>query len=133
MGYRSNLYYYETMMFLFGILSAVYSYAMGVAADSWLALMDRLLILGDECIEERDLLKANIIQLIDIYYDALDAPKKGGRKVSSVFFSHYLPDTRASEASYVSVLTLPQCQYFAYNFRLIILSLPIFISPAFLG
>lgn len=103
MGYRSNLYYYETMMFLFGILSAVYSYAKSVAADSWLALMDRLLILGDECIEERDHLKENIIQLIDIYYDALDAPKKGGRKVSSVFFSHYLPDTRASETSYVSV------------------------------
>ncbi|GMY13674.1 probable RNA-dependent RNA polymerase 5 isoform X4, partial [Fagus crenata] len=50
------------------------------AADSWLALMDRLLILGNDCIEEKDHVKANILQLIDIYYDALDAPKKGGQK-----------------------------------------------------
>ncbi|KAF5481968.1 hypothetical protein F2P56_002575 [Juglans regia] len=72
------------------------SYAMSAAADSWLALMDRLLILGDECIEERDILKANIIQLIDIYYDALDAPKKGGRKIEvpkelkAELFPHYM-------------------------------------------
>ncbi|KAG6662192.1 probable RNA-dependent RNA polymerase 5 isoform X2 [Carya illinoinensis] len=72
------------------------SYAKSVAADSWLALMDRLLILGDECIEERDHLKENIIQLIDIYYDALDAPKKGGRKIEvpkelkAELFPHYM-------------------------------------------
>jgi RNA-dependent RNA polymerase len=57
-----------------------------VAADSWLALMDRLLILREYWIEEKDHVKANILQLIDIYYDALDAPKKGGQKVSSVSF-----------------------------------------------
>jgi RNA-dependent RNA polymerase len=39
--------------------------------------MDRLLILGEDCIEEKDHVKANILQLIDIYYDALDALKKG--------------------------------------------------------
>ncbi|KAK7845911.1 putative rna-dependent rna polymerase 5 [Quercus suber] len=57
------------------------SYAVGVAADSWLALMDRLLILGDDCTEEKVCVKANIIKLIDIYYDALDAPKKEVRKL----------------------------------------------------
>lgn len=67
------------------LFSAVYSYAVSVAADSWLALMDRLLILREDCIEETDRVKENILQLIDIYYDALDAPKKGG-KVSSVSF-----------------------------------------------
>ncbi|GMY20965.1 putative RNA-dependent RNA polymerase 5, partial [Fagus crenata] len=56
------------------------SYAVSEAADSWLALMDRLLILGNDCIEQKDRVKANILQLIDIYYDALDAPKKGGQK-----------------------------------------------------
>jgi RNA-dependent RNA polymerase len=48
--------------------------------------MDRLLILREYWIEEKDHVKANILQLIDIYYDALDAPKKGGQKVSSVSF-----------------------------------------------
>lgn len=91
------------MMFFFGILSAVCSYAKSVAADSWLAFMDRLLVLGDDSIEEKEHLKANIIQLIDIYYCALDAPKKGLQKVSSVFVPHYLLDAQASVSSYVSV------------------------------
>ena len=55
---------------------------MGVAADSWLAMMDRLLTLGTDCSEEIACMKQNICRLIDIYYDALDAPKKGGRRVS---------------------------------------------------
>nr|XP_023915657.1 probable RNA-dependent RNA polymerase 5 [Quercus suber] len=72
------------------------SYAVGVAADSWLALMDRLLILGDDCTEEKVCVKANIIKLIDIYYDALDAPKKGGQKIEvprelkAELFPHYM-------------------------------------------
>jgi RNA-dependent RNA polymerase len=44
--------------------------------------MDRLLTLGNDCAEEIACMKENINLLIDIYYDALDAPKKGGRKVS---------------------------------------------------
>lgn len=72
------------------------SYAVGVAADSWLALMDRLLILGDDCTEEKVCVKANILKLIDIYYDALDAPKKGGlkievpRELKAELFPHYM-------------------------------------------
>lgn len=61
-------------------LLAALSYTMGVAADSWLAIMDRLLILGDDRNDERNNMKRNMLDLIDKYYDALDAPKKGGGK-----------------------------------------------------
>ncbi|XP_043721200.1 probable RNA-dependent RNA polymerase 5 [Telopea speciosissima] len=53
------------------------SHAAGIAADSWLSFMDRLLVLGDECVEEKECLKKKMLQLIDIYYDALDAPRTG--------------------------------------------------------
>ncbi|XP_074273775.1 putative RNA-dependent RNA polymerase 5 isoform X2 [Silene latifolia] len=53
------------------------SKAMGVAADCWLVYMDRLLTLGDECSVEKECVKQKIWKLIDRYYDALDAPKKG--------------------------------------------------------
>ncbi|XP_011659951.1 probable RNA-dependent RNA polymerase 5 isoform X3 [Cucumis sativus] len=57
------------------------SYAKSVAADNWLALMDQFLMLGEERKEERNCIRAKILQLINIYYDALDAPKKGGKKI----------------------------------------------------
>ncbi|XP_023006718.1 probable RNA-dependent RNA polymerase 5 isoform X2 [Cucurbita maxima] len=57
------------------------SYAKSVAADNWVALMDQLLMLGEDCKEERNRLRAKILQLINIYYDALDAPKKGGKEI----------------------------------------------------
>lgn len=53
------------------------SKSVGVAADSWLSYMDRLLTLGRECVDEICLLKEKLLKLVDIYYDALDAPKKG--------------------------------------------------------
>lgn len=56
---------------------------MGIAADSWLMYMDRMLTVG---VIEKDSLKEKIDKLIDKYYDALDAPKKGN-KVSSYFLS----------------------------------------------
>ena len=40
--------------------------------------MDRFLTLGDDCIDEKNTVKENLNKLIDIYYDALDAPKQGG-------------------------------------------------------
>ena len=61
---------------------AAFSFTVGVAADSWLAMMDRLLTLRNDCTEEIACVKENINLLIDIYYDALDAPKKGEKKVS---------------------------------------------------
>uniref|UniRef100_A0A6N2MNW9 Uncharacterized protein n=1 Tax=Salix viminalis TaxID=40686 RepID=A0A6N2MNW9_SALVM len=59
-----------------------WSSTVGVAAAGWLAMMDWLLTLGTDCSEEIARMKENIYRLIDIYYDALDAPKKGGRRVS---------------------------------------------------
>ncbi|KAH6827519.1 hypothetical protein C2S53_007864 [Perilla frutescens var. hirtella] len=53
------------------------SYSMGIAADSWLAYMDRLLSLGDDRAIEKNSLNQKMVKLIDIYYDALDAPKSG--------------------------------------------------------
>ncbi|GAV88059.1 RdRP domain-containing protein [Cephalotus follicularis] len=72
------------------------SYSMSVAADSWLVLMDRLLTLGDDSADEKALVKQNLYQLIDIYYDALDAPKKSGRMIEipeqlkAKIFPHYM-------------------------------------------
>ena len=54
-----------------------FSKSVGVAADSWLSYTDRLLTLGWECVDEICLLKEKLLKLVDIYYDALDAPKKG--------------------------------------------------------
>lgn len=54
---------------------------MGMAADSWLAFMDRLLILGDDSSYEKEQLKKKLVHLVDIYYDAIDAAKSG-KKVS---------------------------------------------------
>ncbi|KAM7519428.1 hypothetical protein LguiB_018390 [Lonicera macranthoides] len=53
------------------------SNSMGVAADSWLAFMDRLLVLGDSSADEKECMKETMLKLIDIYYDALDASKSG--------------------------------------------------------
>lgn len=53
------------------------SRAMSQAADSWLAIMDRLLTLGEESADEKATMKQNMLRLIDMYYDALDAPKSG--------------------------------------------------------
>lgn len=53
------------------------SYAMSTAADNWLAIMDRLLTLEDSNSTEKVLVKQNLLRLIDLYYEALDAPKSG--------------------------------------------------------
>ncbi|XP_023641475.1 probable RNA-dependent RNA polymerase 3 isoform X1 [Capsella rubella] len=52
---------------------------IGMAADSWLAIMDRFLSLGDESAKKKHKSNKNLLKLIDIYYDALDAPKKGAK------------------------------------------------------
>ncbi|XP_073269122.1 probable RNA-dependent RNA polymerase 5 isoform X1 [Primulina huaijiensis] len=60
------------------------SFIIATAADSWLSFMDRLLTI--QCASQKDCLRRKIIQLIDIYYDALDAPKSG-KKIN---FPNYL-------------------------------------------
>ncbi|KAJ3702280.1 hypothetical protein LUZ61_005985 [Rhynchospora tenuis] len=52
-------------------------YAIGTAADCWLACMDRVLtcnLLGEE---ERKTIETKMEQLVNIYYNALDAAKTG--------------------------------------------------------
>ncbi|KAK7272726.1 hypothetical protein RJT34_29523 [Clitoria ternatea] len=79
------------------------SNTMGVAADSWMALMDRLLTLRNDITKEkeRELVKENMLKLIDIYYVALDAPKKGGKKIqvpkdlAADLFPHYMEKDRS--------------------------------------
>lgn len=51
--------------------------AMGIASNSWLVHMDQLLTLGDKCVKEKICLKDKMLKLVDIYYEALDAPKNG--------------------------------------------------------
>ncbi|VVA99746.1 unnamed protein product [Arabis nemorensis] len=55
------------------------SRCLGAAADSWLAIMDRYLVLGNEKVKEKDGSKKQMLKAIDVYYDALDAPKKGAK------------------------------------------------------
>ncbi|XP_022732295.1 probable RNA-dependent RNA polymerase 3 isoform X2 [Durio zibethinus] len=53
------------------------SYATSLAANNWLAIMDQFLTLEDSNSCEKALLKKNLLRLIDLYYEALDAPKTG--------------------------------------------------------
>lgn len=55
---------------------------LGAAADCWLALMDRLLT-RDVPKSERQALKQKMLNLVDIYYLALDAPKEGNKVTSN--------------------------------------------------
>lgn len=56
------------------------SYAKSTAADCWLVYMDRLLA-GEvqENKRELELIKTKMLDLVDIYYQALDAPKTGNK------------------------------------------------------
>lgn len=79
------------VMSIIEMVYAICSFAMSEAAGSWLALMDRFLSLRSDNVEEKNLVKKNILQLIDIYYDALDAPKIGGKvSMDSCFMLHRL-------------------------------------------
>ncbi|KAG2323566.1 hypothetical protein Bca52824_016779 [Brassica carinata] len=66
-----------------------------MAADRWLTIMDQFLTLGDERAEEKAEMKKQMLKLIDIYRDALDAPKKGAEvnlpdELKSDIFPHYM-------------------------------------------
>ncbi|XP_059638213.1 probable RNA-dependent RNA polymerase 5 isoform X2 [Cornus florida] len=71
------------------------SYNMSVAADSWLSFMDQLLISGEASADEKDCMPKDMLKLIDIYYDALDAPKSGKKvevpkKLRAKKYPHYM-------------------------------------------
>ncbi|XP_047974429.1 probable RNA-dependent RNA polymerase 5 [Salvia hispanica] len=81
------------------------SHTMGIAADSWLTYMDRLLSLGVDRTTEKNSLKAKMLKLIDIYYDAIDAPKSGKKinlpdYLKAELFPHHMG--RVFENSYHS-------------------------------
>lgn len=55
---------------------------MADASSSWLALMDRLLMLRKNNTtenEETKTMKEKLFELTDLYYDAIDAPKSGNK------------------------------------------------------
>ncbi|XP_060180077.1 probable RNA-dependent RNA polymerase 3 isoform X2 [Lycium barbarum] len=84
---------------------------MSVAADSWLAFMDRLLMLRGDDVDEMHSLKGKMLHLIDIYYDALDAPKSGKkvsipRDLKANKFPHYME--KGNPFSYHSTSILGQ-------------------------
>ncbi|CAN1342705.1 Probable RNA-dependent RNA polymerase 5 [Linum perenne] len=65
------------------------SSTMGIAAESWQAMMDKLLISRCDGTykQNKEVMEKNIKRLINVYYDALDAPKSGDEVSSILFFS----------------------------------------------
>ncbi|URE46874.1 RNA-dependent RNA polymerase [Musa troglodytarum] len=85
------------------------SNTVSMASDCWLSYMDRLLTLGDECAEEKECLKEKILQLVNIYYDALDAPKSGLKvevpiELKAEKYPHYME--RSNSYTSTSILGL---------------------------
>ena len=81
-----------------------------MAADSWLAIMDRFLTLGDESAKQKHEMNKNMLKLTDIYYDALDAPKKGAKvdlppDLQVGTFPHYM-DRKKKKFKSTSILGL---------------------------
>ncbi|KAH0860113.1 hypothetical protein HID58_088374 [Brassica napus] len=83
----------------------------GAAADSWLTIMDRYLTLGDERAKEKAGMKRQILKAIDIYYDALDAPKNGAKvylplDLKFESFPHYMEYKHKKSFNSTSILGL---------------------------
>ncbi|VVA99749.1 unnamed protein product [Arabis nemorensis] len=71
------------------------SNVIGMAADCWLTIMDRFFILENDRAEEKAEMKKKMLKLIDVYYDALDAPKIGAKvdlpsELRPDIFPHYM-------------------------------------------
>ncbi|KAM3218217.1 putative RNA-dependent RNA polymerase 5 [Capsicum annuum] len=85
--------------------------AKAEGTDSWLAFMDRLLMLRGDEVDGMHSLKGKMLHLIDIYYDALDAPKSGKkvsipRDLKANKFPHYME--KGNPFSYHSTSILDQ-------------------------
>lgn len=81
----------------------------GKAADSWLTFMDQYLSLGENETEKKHRIKEKLLRLVDLYYDALDAPKSGKMVDIPISllpqkFPHFLEKTAAKTYSSTSVL-----------------------------
>uniref|UniRef100_A0A1J3DWC0 RNA-dependent RNA polymerase n=4 Tax=Noccaea caerulescens TaxID=107243 RepID=A0A1J3DWC0_NOCCA len=84
---------------------------VGAAADSWLTIMDRYLMLGDVNAKEKTERKKMMLKAIDIYYDALDAPKNGATvnlplDLKFDIFPHYMERKNKKEFKSTSILGL---------------------------
>ncbi|ESQ50360.1 hypothetical protein EUTSA_v10001896mg [Eutrema salsugineum] len=84
---------------------------VGAAADSWLTIMDLFLTLGDEKVKEKNGRKKKILKAIDVYYDALDAPKKGAKvnlplDLKLDIFPHYMERKHKRSFKSTSILGL---------------------------
>ncbi|KAL4572263.1 hypothetical protein LXL04_019033 [Taraxacum kok-saghyz] len=112
----SDFSYEELEHELFKLLfsTKTHNEAAGIAADSWLAFMDRYLILQDDDVDEKLLLEGKMLKLIDLYYDALDAPKSGKkvvipRELKATQYPHHMG--RRPEYRSTSVLGLIYDQF----------------------
>ncbi|KAL8189027.1 hypothetical protein R6Q57_029288 [Mikania cordata] len=67
----------ETELFSLLFSTQKQNMVAGKAADSWLTLVDRYLTLGENDTDEKHRINEKLLKLVDLYYDALDAPKSG--------------------------------------------------------
>ncbi|KAJ0515563.1 putative RNA-directed RNA polymerase [Helianthus annuus] len=67
----------ETEIFSLLFATQKHSKVAGTAADSWMAYMDQYLSLGENDVDEKRRIKDKMMKLVDLFYDALDAPKSG--------------------------------------------------------
>ncbi|KAJ3693856.1 hypothetical protein LUZ60_009336 [Juncus effusus] len=86
------------------------SHAIGAAADCWLVYMDRVLTAGVPQ-AEKDIVKNKMDQLVNIYYDAVDAPKTGKKvevpnNIKVKMYPHFME--RSASVSYKSTSILGQ-------------------------
>ncbi|CAH9143443.1 unnamed protein product [Cuscuta epithymum] len=88
---------------------------MALAADSWLACMDRFLTLGNNnYTHEKVELRRKMLHLIDLYYEALDAPKTGKKvNIPSGLKPEKYPHYMERKPSYDSTSVLGKL----YNYR----------------
>ncbi|CAO2186073.1 unnamed protein product [Urochloa humidicola] len=104
------------------------SYVLGTAANCWLTLMDRLLTPGVPQ-SEMDKIKMDMLELVDIYYWALDAPKNGNKiKVPQRLMVKKYPHFLEREPSYHSTSLLGEI-YDQAKSQQSETSVPIKISP----
>lgn len=79
---------------------------MGTAADSWQVWTDKFLTEDDD--NEKQHLKEKILELIDIYYDALDAPKTGKKvTIFATFLGQHALNFKMLRSFNISLPPLP--------------------------
>ncbi|KAM7519429.1 hypothetical protein LguiB_018391 [Lonicera macranthoides] len=85
------------------------SICKGQAANSWLAFMDQLLVLGDGSADEKECIKEKMLKLIDVHYDALDSSKSGKKMLYGA--PEFEESERKAEDIYNDALAIYQITY----------------------